>query len=82
MYEKLRLQHTTREETYYMSILNIQLSTCLFTGAAPLLPDRKIAHPFQLNGLSAKVKAILLNLLGIKNLCTLYKNIFRMKRPH
>lgn len=82
MYEKLRLQHTTREEAYYMSILNIQLSTCLFTGASPLLPDRKIAHPFQLNGLSAKVKAILLNILGIKKLCTLYKNIFRMKRPH
>ena len=82
MYHQLGLQHSAGEEAYYMSILNIQLSTCLSTGEAPLLPDRKIAHPFQLNGCSAKIKSILLNILGINNLCKLYKTIFRMKETH
>lgn len=81
MYDKLNLQHSATEEAYYMHILNIQLSTSLLTGEPPQLPDRKISHPLQLESNSAKIKAISLNLLGINNLCRIYRILFRMKKP-
>lgn len=79
MYEKLHLQHSAAEETYYMRILNIQLSTSLLTGTPPLLPNRKITAPFRQQGLSAKIKSLSLNILGIRNLCRIYRTLFRMR---
>ena len=81
MYNRLDLQHSATEEAYYMHILNIQLSTCLLTGEPPQLPNREICHPFQLEDISARIKAISLNLLGINNLCRIYRILFRMKKP-
>lgn len=57
------------DDRYYMHVLNIQLDVCRLLGISPELPIRRIS-PFS-NGLTAtqRMKALLLNTIGFKNLC-------------
>lgn len=54
---------------YYFQVLNIQIDTYVATGDLPMLPDFKL-NPSYFEG-SAKLKVILFNMLGVKQLCKL-----------
>lgn len=54
---------------YYFQVLNIQIDTYIATGDLPMLPDFKL-NPSYFEG-SAKLKVILFNILGVKQLCKL-----------
>ena len=64
--------------TYYMHVLNIQMDVFELTGEKPILPFIPI-NPRSLNNL-LKLKAITLNKLGIKRLCSLNKIIHKVWR--
>lgn len=66
-------------DDYYLHLLNIQMDVCERTGAPPVLPRRKIDSS-RLKGVR-KLKAIALNKLGIKTLCTFSKFIHHFKKP-
>lgn len=59
------------DSRFYMNALNIQMDVFEFTGHSPILPNR-IINPFA-TGLSFKnrLKAVALDLIGIKNICKL-----------
>lgn len=65
------------DDRYYMHVLNIQLDVCRLTGAAPVLPKRRV-NPLK-RGLTAtqSIKAIILNSFGIKGLCKINKKTHR-----
>jgi glycosyltransferase involved in cell wall biosynthesis len=61
------------EETeYYLSILNIQIDVCRHSADTPLLPSRKISIRHCPRRMPMIVKALLLNIFGIKNLCQIF----------
>lgn len=60
------------DDVYYMHVLNIQMDVCRLTGGAPVLKTRRINLAQQLD-FKLKIKAILLNFLGINILCKLNK---------
>ena len=63
-----------RDARYYMHVLNIQMDVCELTGDEPLLPACSV-NPLS-GGLSLlqRIKALVLNIVGIQKLCKL--NIF------
>lgn len=61
------------DDRYYMHIVNIQIDVCKLTGQQPQLPKRHVNLLKTPLSLKLSVKAILLNLIGINNLCKLYK---------
>lgn len=66
----------TADEAYYLHVLNIQLSVCGMTGEKPLLPPMRITRFGALNAvMTAKLMA--LKILGLNNLCKLYRIICR-----
>lgn len=67
-------------QTYYLHVLNIQIDVCELTGLAPILP-RIAVDPNHFSG-TLKIKASLLNLLGINKLCTINKIIHKIWRNH
>ena len=67
------------DDAYYMHVLNIQMDVYEQTGAVPRLPSRRI-NPFSANLSSIlRMKAIMLNILGIKRICILNKIIHRWR---
>jgi len=66
---------------YYLHVVNIQMDVANLTGAAPTLPRRHA--PVLTPGLTAteRLKALLLNTLGINRLCKLNKILHRWKKP-
>lgn len=69
----------TAEEEYYMHVLNIQMDVCEQTGDEPRLPAMKIRHIWQLSH-KARLKAVMLNILGFKRLCKLNKLLHQARR--
>ena len=67
-------------QLYYMHVTNIQMDVYELTGRAPILPKRRI-DPSNIRGLM-KLKAIMLNLVGIDTLCKLNKMIHKIWRNH
>lgn len=65
-------------QTYYLHILNIQMDVFECTGEAPILPQLKV-NPNLFTGV-LKIKATLLNMLGINKLCTINKFIHKIWR--
>ena len=67
------------DDSYYMYLVNIQMDVREQTGSSLVLPKRKV------NASSLKerqkLKAILLNLLGINTLCRISKFIHLFKKP-
>ena len=73
----LRILPQWQDDRYYMHVLNIQLDICRLTGSQPELKRRRV-WPFG-KGLttSQRLKAIIINTLGIKALCHINKRIRR-----
>lgn len=70
--------HYWQDETYYMHVLNIQLDVCEQTGRAPILPNRRIHLSDSPLDYKHKLKALMINLIGIKGLCTISKLYHRL----
>lgn len=75
----LRHGNVTADEEYYMHVLNIQMDVYEQTGDEPRLPAMKIKHIGRLNS-KARLKAVALNILGVKRLCKLNKLLHRVRR--
>lgn len=78
------IRNSTRNDAafqqYYMHVLNIQMDVFELTGNALILPQRSI-NIGNVRGI-LKLKALLLNLLGIKTLCKFNKVIHYVWRNH
>lgn len=75
----LRHWDVTEDEAFYLHVLNVQLSVSLLTGNPPLLPTRRIRHLRRLRG-AELIKAVGLNLLGVRGLCRLYRAVWGLGR--
>ena len=63
-------------QIYYLHVVNIQIDVCELTGEAPILPRFRLdASCFR--G-TQKLKAITLNMLGLRKLCTICKYIHKI----
>ena len=73
---------TWPDAVYYLHVVNIQMDVYEFTGQQPVLPFLRV-NPFT-RGLSLKlrVKALLLNILGLRALCKLNKTLHRWNSNH
>ena len=60
------------DDRYYMHVLNIQLDVSRLTGAPPTLPRRHISVFGPALTARQRLKALLLNLIGIDRLCNIY----------
>ncbi len=65
------------DQTYYMHVLNIQLDVYRMTGAPIRLNPLKITNLKNLPA-SSRIKAILLNVIGLKNLCRIHKATWKI----
>ncbi len=70
----------TASDEYYMHVLNIQLSVCAMTGAKPSLPPMRVKATGALPAGAMRAKARALNILGLNNLCKLYRAICKATR--
>ena len=73
-------QHTLQlwpDDEYYLHVLNIQMDVCELTGHQPVL-KRRLVNPFAPR-LSPKlrIKALLVNILGVSAMCKLNKTLHR-----
>jgi len=64
-------------QRYYMSVLDIQIGVFRLAGSEPQLPFCRV-NPMNVKGKS-RVKALLLNVLGVRRLCSLIKLYYRYK---
>ena len=67
-------------QQYYMHVLNIQMDVYEFTGQEPILPKCRI-DTSHLSGIS-RLKATVLNLIGLKAICQFNKQIHKIWRNH
>ncbi len=67
------------DDEYYMHLVNIQMDVCEQTRGPVTLPLRQVKTAALSN--RVKIKAIALNLLGIKILCRISKTIHLFKKP-
>lgn len=68
------------DDRYYMHVLNIQIDVCDQTGLNPLLPFRRV-RPWSKNLSNViRLKALILNIIGIKTLCRLNQIIHKILR--
>lgn len=64
------------DDDYYYHLLNIQIDVCRMAGCEPQLQPRRL----KLQGeFTRKVKSLLLNMIGIRKLCNLYKTVESLK---
>jgi hypothetical protein len=65
------------DDIYYLHLLNIQMDVCELTGHQPVL-KRRLVNPFAPR-LSPKlrIKALLVNILGVSAMCKLNKTLHR-----
>lgn len=75
----LSFTYPINNEKYYMHVLNIQLDVTDRTNVPPKLNNLKIRHTQELN-IKDKIKALILNILGIKRLCKLHRILFTIRR--
>jgi len=70
------------DDCYYMHVLNIQLDVCRMLDKAPELPPRHVCWSDSRLTTNEKIKAILLNTIGIKALCKIYRTLYRSRNSH
>ena len=73
----LRILPQWHDDRYYMHVLNIQLDVCRMTGEQPELKKRHVSPFAKGLSISQRLKAIVINTLGIKVLCHINKRIRR-----
>lgn len=66
---------------YYLHVANIQADVCELTDRPPTLPRRYVSPLSEGLSPSQRMKAMLLNILGIEQTCKLSKTLHRWKRP-
>ena len=64
---------------YYLHVLNIQMDVCELTNAEPRLPAFSVSPLARRLSLKQRLKATILNLLGIKRICKLNKLLHLLK---
>ncbi len=65
------------DDRYYMHVVNIQLDVCRLLSTQPQLPARRVS-PFAARLSAAqRIKALIIDLIGIKGLCLLNKTFKR-----
>jgi glycosyltransferase involved in cell wall biosynthesis len=64
---------------YYLHVLNIQMDVCELTDAEPRLPAFSVSPLARRLSLKQRLKATILNLLGIKRICKLSKLLHLLK---
>lgn len=64
---------------YYLHVLNIQMDVCELTDAEPRLPAYGVSPLARRLSLKQRLKATILNLLGIKRICKLSKLLHLLK---
>ena len=64
---------------YYLHVLNIQMDVCELTDAEPRLPAYSVSPLARRLSLKQRLKATILNLLGIKRICKLNKLLHLLK---
>lgn len=67
------------DENYYSHVLNIQLDVARMTGCKPELNSLKINHPWR-KGLKNGAKILLLNVMGLRTMCKVYRLIYLLRR--
>jgi len=67
------------DDTYYMYLLNIQLSVCELSGAPVTLPPRHL-NAARFSG-DKKLKSIVSNIFGINILCKIIKIVHLFRKP-
>ena len=67
------------DDEYFMYLVNIQIDVCEQTGSPPILNERKINTSI-FSG-KFKLKAIILNMLGINVLCKITRLTHTIKKP-
>ena len=63
------------DDRYYMHVANIQLDVCRLTGQEPRLPRRRVSPLAAGLTMAERLKAIVINILGMKVLCHLNRTI-------
>lgn len=66
------------DDLYYLHLLNIQIDVCELTDDEPRLPKRHVAI---VGNKKQKLKAKIVNILGIKGICRISKILHRFKTP-
>jgi hypothetical protein len=74
----LQAMRLWQDDAYYMHVLNIQMDVFEFAGLEPRLPFVPVNPLAPELTLILRLKAVALNLLGMKNLCRLNKFIHRL----
>lgn len=69
----------TVDDLYYLHVLNIQIDVCRLLNTRPQLPPRHLT-PRPSYGLKFFLKSILLNLIGISNLCKTINYLHHLRR--
>lgn len=64
---------------YYLHVLNIQMDVCELTNADPRLPAYGVSPLARRLSFKQRIKATILNLLGIKRICKLSKLLHLLK---
>ena len=68
------------DDTYYLHLLNIQIDVCEQTGDVPRLMPRKVDTTIFTG--ANKLKAIINNTLGIRQLCKIIHFVHHIKKPN
>jgi len=63
------------DDRYYMHVANIQLDVCRLTGQEPRLPRRRVSPLAAGLTMAERLKAIVINIFGMKALCHLNRTI-------
>jgi len=61
------------DDAYYMHVLNIQIDVVKMTGQSPMLPKRRVNPLARHLSFAQRVKAVILNVIGIEGICRLNK---------
>ncbi len=70
------------DDRYYLRILNVQMDVCELTGKEPVLHHRRV-NPFGRElSLKMRLKAVVLYIIGLKQLCKLNIRLHQLCRHH
>lgn len=66
-------------ENYYIFVLNIQIDVCRLTGNKPIINSLNIKNPWN-HGFKNGIKLYILNIIGLKAMCNIYRTIYKIRK--
>lgn len=72
--------NTWHDSRYYMHVVNIQLDVCRLLDAQPLLPARRVSPLAARLTTAQRLKALILDIIGLKGLCILNRILRKHNR--